>query len=267
MKAIILAAGKGTRLGGYTKNIPKAMLPFKGKTLIGHQVDLYRQCGVERIIIVCGYREDRCTISGTIKYVNERYDQTNMVESLMTVREELNGELIVSYGDIVFEKQVLQTVMKSTNAIGVAVDMNWKNYWLARYGTYMVDTESLVLGPNGQLLEIGQPSPDSTKMHGRYVGLLRFSSKGINAALNIYDVARKKYQGKPWQTAKTFETAYMTDLLQEIVDSGFPVCPILVKGGWLEFDTCSDYEKAMKWAENGELDNFINLPEPRCEHS
>lgn len=260
MKAIILAAGKGTRLAPYTKNLPKGMLPFLGRTLIEHQVELYRQCGVEQIILVCGYCADQCVIPGTIKYINERYDQTNMVESLMVARNELEGELLISYGDIVFEKKMLQSVLLSKQDLGVTVDTNWKPYWVARFGSCTVDTESLMIGPNGQLLEIGQPDPPSEKIHGRYVGLLKFSSQGIGTLLNVYDSAKEQYQGKPWQTAKTFETGYMTDLLQEILDRGHSVSPILVEKGWLEFDTTGDYEKANEWAENGELTNFVDLP-------
>jgi L-glutamine-phosphate cytidylyltransferase len=260
MKAIILAAGKGTRLGPYTENLPKGMLPFLGRTLIEHQVELYRQCGVEQIVLVCGYRADQCVVPGTVKYINERYEHTNMVESLMAARQELEGELLISYGDIVFEKKMLQSVMQSKQEIGVTVDTKWKSYWIARFGTSTIDTESLIIGPNGQLLEIGQPGPNPEKIHGRYVGLLKFSSQGIRTLLNVYDSAKEECQGKPWQTAKTFETGYMTDLLQEILDRGHSVFPILVEKGWLEFDTTGDYEKANEWAENGELRNFVDLP-------
>jgi len=259
MKAIILAAGKGTRLGPYTKNLPKGLLPFQGQTLIEHQVELYRQCGVERIILVCGYREDQYSIPGTIKYINPRYDQTNMVESLMAAREELTGEVFISYGDIVFEEKILQSALRCKKNIGVTVDTKWERYWMARFGTTTVDTESLIIGPNGQLVEIGQPQPSPEKIHGRYVGLLKFSSQGVNTLLKVYNKAQGQYWGKPWQTAKTFEHGYMTDLLQEIIDSGEPVYPILVENGWLEFDTTTDYEKANEWADHGDLHQFINL--------
>ena len=67
MKAIILAAGQGTRLKKYTENLPKGMLSFGGKTLIERQIEIYRSCGIDKIIIVKGYAADK------IQYPDVKY--------------------------------------------------------------------------------------------------------------------------------------------------------------------------------------------------
>lgn len=259
MKAVILAAGQGIRLGGYTKDLPKAMLPFAGRGLIEHQIDTYRRCGVETIVVVGGYRADCLKLSGVITYTNERYAKTNMVESLLCARPELKGQIVVSYADILFEDRVLRTVVGSSVDIGVTVDTRWESYWLARFGSTSVDTESLVVGPDGRMLEIGRPNPPPDRIHGRYVGLLTFSDRGIETLLAVYDRAKEEYRTGPWQAARSFETGYMTDLLQETIDRGHAVHPIRVEGGWLEFDTIQDYENAVRWAKTGELGRFCLL--------
>ena len=72
MKAIILAAGKGMRLGKYTKNLPKGMLNFYDKTLIERQVEILRECKVNEIIIVTGYMAEKIKIPGVRYQTNIR---------------------------------------------------------------------------------------------------------------------------------------------------------------------------------------------------
>ena len=126
MKAIILAAGQGTRLKKYTENLPKGMLEFKGKTPIERQLETYRECGIEDIIIVTGYASDKITYDGVKYYLNEKYAETNMVESLMCAKDEFNDDVIVSYSDIIFKKRLLEGMMESKDDFACAVDDNWK---------------------------------------------------------------------------------------------------------------------------------------------
>ncbi len=261
MKAIILAAGKGTRLGDYTRDLPKGMLRFQGISLIERQVETCRRCGIERIVLVGGYRADRIDIPGTVMYVNEDYASTNMVESLMCARGELEGETIVSYADILYEDRVLRQVMADPADIGVTVDTAWRAYWEARYGDPSVDTESLAI-EGDRIVDIGRPDPPLEEIDGRYLGLLKFSARGAADLKEIYDAARAAYTGGPWRTSKSFQTGYMTDLLQEIADAGRALAPVRIEGGWLEFDTVEDYAQARRWAETGELDRFFRLEGP-----
>ena len=113
MKGIILAAGQGTRLKKYTQNLPKGMLEFNGKTLIEHQIELYKACGINDIIIIKGYAEEKINYPNIKYYINNEYAQTNMVETLMCAKEEFNDEIIVSYSDIIFDKYILEK-MKNT---------------------------------------------------------------------------------------------------------------------------------------------------------
>ena len=72
MKAVILAAGQGTRLKKYTENLPKGMLSFKGKTIIQRQIEMYRKCGINNIIIVRGFAADKIAYEGVRYYTNEK---------------------------------------------------------------------------------------------------------------------------------------------------------------------------------------------------
>lgn len=259
MKAIILAAGMGTRLGQYGKDIPKGMIEIEGKSLIQRQIEIYRFCGINDISIVTGYQSERIDFAGIKKYYNAKYSETNMVESLMCARQELSKDVIISYADIIFEKDVLGKISEAPEDICVAVDMDWKKYWLARYGSFAVDCESMVLGDQGSIIELGTADPALDKMHARYVGLLKFSKLGADILKRVYDNAKANFSGKPWRNSKLFQKGYMTDLIQEIIDSGYSVKSVKINGGWLELDTAEDYERMLTWIKNGDIRRFCRI--------
>ena len=181
MKAIILAAGQGTRLKKYTENLPKGMLSFMGKTIIERQIEMYRKCGIEDIIVVCGFAADKITYEGGRYYLNGDYANTNMVESLMTAKREFDDNIILSYSDILFEEQMLRAMIKSSADFSVAVDTKWKVYWQKRYGRVDFDTESLSMDKNRMIIELGLENPEIETIDARYVGLLKFSELGLRA--------------------------------------------------------------------------------------
>lgn len=261
MKAIILAAGSGTRLGKYTENLPKCMLEFKGKTLIQRTVDTLRDCDINDISIVKGYKADKITIPGVKYYLNEDFANTNMVETLFKAEAEMTGETLVLYADIIFEKEVLLKAIESKVDIGVTVDTDYWEYWKARLDEPERDTESLVIDPDDKIIELGDTTCGLDKAKVRYVGILRFSLKGIEALKNIYHKNRGMYfeSEDKWLRSKCFKKAYMTCMLQALVNEGYRVDPIRIKHGWMEFDTTFDFERANEWDKNGNLKRFINI--------
>lgn len=258
MKAVILAGGSGERLRPYTSDLPKGMLEFEGKTLIERQIDLYRRNGIGNITIATGYRADRINYPNVNYSHNPNYSSTNMVETLLSARSALKGDVIVSYADIVFEERVLRSVLRDKSDVGVLVDTAWKDYWVTRYGNTHTDIEGLRLDEKGKVTEIGKPEDSDDNIDGRYVGLIKFSPRGAERFLSVYDRAKTQFWDKPWQTSRTFQKAYMTDMLQALVDDGVEVRAIKIEHGWLEFDTVEDYEKFVKLKENGLLGELFN---------
>lgn len=260
MKAIILAAGQGTRLKKYTENLPKGMLSFMGQTIIERQIVMYRKCGIEDIIVVRGFAADKIQYEGITYYTNQDYANTNMVESFMAARAEFNDDVIVSYSDILFEEQMLKRMMASGADFTVAVDDNWQAYWEKRYGKVDFDTESLSIDADGNIIELGKENPKLDDIDARYVGLLKFSKTGLRHIEMILEDAYLHFADKPWkQSGKTVRKAYMTDLLQAVIESGQPVKAERFYNGWIEFDTNEDYENACRWAEDENIQAIINL--------
>ena len=260
MKAIILAAGQGTRLKKYTQNLPKGMLEFMGKTIIERQIGMYRKCDINDIIIVRGFAADKITYSGVKYYTNDDFANTNMVESLMAAKNEFDDDVIVSYSDILFEEKMLKAMIDSPYDFSVGVDDNWKTYWQLRYGRVDFDTESLAIDSDDNITELGLESPALEAISARYIGILKFSKQGLKYIVSILSKAYKNYIDKPWQqSGKTVKKAYMTDLLNAIIESGKEVKAVHFNNGWIEFDTNEDYENACKWAKERLLETIIRL--------
>jgi len=248
MKAIILAAGEGKRLKKYTQNLPKGMLLYRGKTLIEHQIDHFRKQGIKTIVIVRGYAQDRITYEGITYYDNKDWKKTNMVFSLMCARSEFDDDILVTYSDIFFTKDLLRNVIDSSANIAVAVDTDWQRYWQKRYGTINFDTESLQMDTHGNIVSLGRADAPLREIDGRYIGVIKFSREAIHAMTKLYDSALQTHQNQSWQpSGLPLPQAYMTDILQALIDHKHVVTSVAVQGGWLEFDTNEDYEKQRDW--------------------
>lgn len=254
-KAIILAAGEGSRLNKYTQNKPKGMLEVKGKPILARLIESFKKQGIGDIVIIRGYQAEKIDIPGVRYYDNEIYDETNMVYSLFCAEEELDEDLIISYSDILFEDQLLKDLLKMREDVVVPVDKNWRKYWKKRYGRIDYDLESLKLNENDEIIELGEEDVTPEEMEARYIGLVKLSETGCKYFKNIWNENKDKYWNKSWKkSGNDIKNAYLTDMLQAIIDEGNKVQAMPYENGWLEFDTNEDYEKII----NNE-DNILDL--------
>jgi|TARA_B100001105_G_C22366994_1_gene433111 phosphoenolpyruvate phosphomutase len=244
IKGIILAAGEGKRLQHLTKDCPKCMVKLFGKSLLEHQIDAFRKCGINDITVIKGHKGEMINFSGIKYYENKDYKSTNMVETLFCALHELNGPTIISYGDIIFEKKVLEKLILSKSEISVVIDQNWKEYWSIRMSEIKEDVESLKLNSAGDIVDIGQKVKDVEEIGGQYIGLMKFGQNGIQNLKEFYFLCKEKSSGgkNPLNQKLPFKKSYMTDLLQGLIHAGYKLTSIPINGGWLELDTINDYD-------------------------
>lgn len=250
MKVIILAAGQGTRLRPLTDDRPKCMVEVNGKSIIERQLSVMYRCGIreEDITIVAGYRgevlQELFRDVGIQVIINEDYENTNMVCSLMCAREmmEREDDILVSYGDIIYSEEVLRTILGSEEDASVIVDDGWYSYWSERCENPLDDAETLLFDEEGYLTEIGQKTTDLKRVQSQYIGLMRFKGKGVEALLDLADEAEERSRkGMPlWRTSRTYQKMYMTDLLQGLIDEGNKLKAVHINRGWFEIDDCED---------------------------
>jgi len=231
-----LAAGEGTRLRPYTLDRPKCMVEIDGVSLIDRQLEVLKSEGIDDIVIIGGYKSEMLK-RGDIKLkVNARYFETNMVWTLFSAEEELEGDVIVSYGDIVYSKNILKALIKSKADIAVTIDMKWEGYWRERNENPLDDAETLKLRKDGTISEIGQKPSSLEEIEGQYMGLMKFSSEGVRQIKSAFHSALES--GK--LLGKEVENSYMTDLLQSIVNIGGKVASVQIDEDWVEVDTVED---------------------------
>jgi choline kinase len=241
LKAIILAAGEGTRLRPYTLDRPKCLVEVDGKSLLDRQLAVLAAESVDDIVVIGGYRSDMLKRPGIRLRLNPRFAETNMVWTLFCAEHDIEGDVLICYGDIVYSRDVLRSVMASKADIAVAIDLDWESYWRVRNEDPLADAETLKLDSSGRILEIGQKPKSLEEIQGQYMGLIKLTGPGIAAFKKFFSEARSagKLMGKP------VEKAYMTDLLQGIALSDIPVQSVPVHGGWVEVDTVSDLQSAV----------------------
>ena len=147
MTVIILAAGHGTRLRPLTNNKPKCLVELAGKPLLDHQLEVLCAAGVGDIHVVAGYRADKLDRPDFTRHINERYADTNMVSTLFVAESVMTGysDLIISYGDIVYEPRVLSALCMVDAPISLVVDREWRRYWAARMDNPLSDAETINL--------------------------------------------------------------------------------------------------------------------------
>ena len=125
MKAIILAAGRGSRLGEYGRDRPKCQVELAGMTLIDRQLATLRGCGISDIVLVTGYQSEMLSLPGVRTVHNPDWAETNMVETLFRAAPLFGDDVIVAYADIVYEPPVLRSILDSRHEISVVIDLSW----------------------------------------------------------------------------------------------------------------------------------------------
>jgi len=236
MKMIVLAAGQGMRLRPLTDNIPKCMVPLEGVPLLERQLTTAREVGITDLHVATGYREDAIDYPGIVKHFNREYDRTNMVTSLFCAEEIMDDDLIVAYGDIVYQADVLQGVVDSPHPVSVVVDMEWKRYWAARQEDPLIDAETLKLRDDGTIVELGKKPKSLGEIQGQYIGLMKFTKAALAEIRPFYHGLDKSatYDGKD------YPNMYMTSFLQMIADRLMPLHAVFISNGWMEIDAPSD---------------------------
>ena len=227
MKVIILAAGEGKRLRPLTNNNPKCMVNLFGKRIIDYQIEVFQKLGIKDIIVITGYKADSVNISNVKIYQNTEYDKTNMVTTLFCAENELVGEVIVSYGDIIFEREIVEKLLKSKEDFSIIIDKNWKEYWKARFNDPINDAESLKLDSKENILDIGKKVSTLNEIEGQYIGLMKFSELGVEKIKKLYN--DMKHGENPLNPGVSFKKSYMTDFLQCLINEGNKLKSVPIK--------------------------------------
>ena len=244
-KALIIAAGLGSRLKKHTENLPKCMLDFGGKTLLQRQLESYKHNGIKDISLVRGYKKEKINYKDIKYFENKDYKNNNILNSIFYAEKVINGNIIISYSDILFDKSVVERTLKSDHDISVVVDIDWRGYYVGRKDHPISEAENIIFNSNNEVEKIGKINTGNQEVHGEFIGMIKLSNRGTEIFKEHFHRLKKIYWNKPFQRAKIFQKAYLTDFIQELVDIGIKVHCVIIESGWKEIDTVEDYKKAL----------------------
>ncbi len=231
-RGLILAAGRGSRMGAATTDQPKCRTELHGRSLLDWQLGAMREAGIEDIGVVRGYLAQSFDLPLTY-FDNPRWSETNMVMSLMCAAPWLrDGPCIVSYSDIVYKAATVRMLINSTANIAITYDPDWFSLWQFRFEDPLADAESFRI-EGDRVMEIGAKSASVSDIEGQFMGLLRFTPAGWS------DV--EKYVGS--LTPAMRDRLDMTGLLRKLIAEDTYVTGIAIKEPWCEVDTVLDLER------------------------
>jgi choline kinase len=226
MRAVILAAGRGSRLGPATDDRPKCLVEVAGRSLLDRQVAALRAGGATSVAMVVGWRREAFTGYPLPRFVNADWATTSMVDTLACAAAWIEGPTLVSYGDIVYSSATVAALAAREAPIAVAYDPDWLDVWRQRFADPLDDAETFACTADGYLVDIGGRPRSADEVHGQYMGLLRITPEGWRAMC---------------RTRAETVARDMTDLLRSVVRAGrVRVSAVPVIGPWYEFDQPSD---------------------------
>ena len=240
LKVIILAAGRGTRLGHHTKEIPKGLVDVNGKSIIERQIELFEKNGITDIVIVRGYKKEKFCWDNVTFIDNEDFANNNQLASLVLAQNMVSGNVLILFGDLIFEQTILDQILASSSDISIAVDLKWKERYDENRNNQF---PALAEIENDKITRISEnKSLVRKKSSGEFFGIMKLSSIGSKILTDVIEKT-KHHKGK-FHGSDSFAMGKLPDIIEEVIDLGFTVKPIFVSGKWFEVDTILDLEKA-----------------------
>ena len=226
MKAIILAAGTGSRIRRLSKIKHKCLIKIGEKTLITRLVDTLREFDIKDILIITGYKSSQIEreIKKKAKYLYfPRYRYTNNLQTLLYAKKMINGPFICSFSDVFFDQQIIKNLIKNKNDFCLGIDT----------GKILKNTMRIIKMGN-KITQIGSHI-EVSKGNGNFIGIAKFSKKGANK------LKKALYHFK--ENNEDYYTIALEKLINEKNKISFFDCKSL---NWGEIDLYKDYIKLKK---------------------
>lgn len=230
MKVIILAAGIGKRLKNFTKN-PKCLIKIKNETLLKRYIKAFQKFGINDITIVTGYKSSKVTNEikkhkNGIKILKNNDYSEGSILSLWTVKNELNGDILIADGDLYFEEKIIKTIITSKK----------KNFFLIDR-TSPKNKEAVFVGfKKNKAVNLARGLKGNYEILGEWAGFLKLSAEG---AKKLFQLLQKKILSGERQSGYEF-------IIPELFNN-LSISYELINGlKWIEIDYPKDIKKAEK---------------------
>jgi phosphoenolpyruvate phosphomutase len=237
-RAIILAASRGSEMGEVTAGIPKTMVPIGGTPLLHKLVAQFRAAGLRRVVVVRGYAAEKVHAPDVEFVENAEFEGTGELLSLGKAIDHLEGEAIISFGDILFRKHILNNLLAEQHDIVIAVDAAWQERrGSAGYVDYVRATRPYSLRYDEEEAFLTRMAPDLNpgQINGEWIGLTKTTAHGSAAIRSVL---------AELSTRADFRKLRFDDLFQHLIANGNSVQVLYITGHWLDVDNLDDLSRA-----------------------
>lgn len=229
MKAILLAAGRGSRLKPFTDTTPKSLLQIGNTSLIERMVGILRKTGIDDISIVVGYLKEsffRTFPSGVKFYVNDDYLNTDQGGSLLKAKAEMNDNLLLIAADLLCPESVYRAAIENDSPICLAIDIREDCY---------DDTIEKIILENGKIRMVGKTNVPNDRANGEFLGMTKLSRKMAPVFAEVLE-----------QSLAQNKKTQVVQIIQKLIDRGEEVAYVRCVEPWCEVDDPDIMERAGK---------------------
>jgi choline kinase len=251
MRAIVIGAGRGSRLGRETDVVPKALVSVMGRPMLDWILAALQEAGFARkdVLFIGGYKAEvvQARYPDLSFVINREWERNNVLASLLCARAELTDGFVSTYADIVYRGSTAKRLAAAPHDKVLVCDTDWRRRYLDRSLHPESDGEKM-RARGEQVVEVSRRIA-SESASGEFIGVAKFSPAGASELLAAYDRAQALFaaSGQPWREGRTFERAYLIDLVQWMIESGSTFHRVDTHGGYMEIDTGEDLACAEKW--------------------
>ena len=238
-RAVVLAASRGAELGALTEDRPKCMIDVRGQPLLRRLTATLREGGVRDVTVVRGYKKEMVNLPSIRTVDNDAFADTGEATSLACARDQIRGDCVLAFGDILFRHYILDRLTAAEGDIVVTVDALWRERndgegvrdlvaCSRPFSTDFLDDDPVSVVRMGSDLTEDQVS-------GEWTGLAKLSPKG--SELIRFELEKMEADG-------SLPKAGLVDVFTRLAEVGHEVRVLYVTGQWMDVDTATDLTKA-----------------------
>ena len=245
IKSIIPAAGDPSyekSMREIVKDYPIAMIDINGKSILERNVDTLNKLNIRDITVITGYNAKKFNVEGVSYIENKNFSKTTEMDSIMMALEKPLGSYLITFSDVIFEKEVIERLIGLNTDIALVIDSSLPkkdssvDLVIAENGPKKV-ARKINVSKKNIIRGIGKGlNPRKAKFE--FTGLSYFSEKGIDTLKSTY------YEEKNKANKKVAPRQHFLQTIQDIIDKGFVVTGIEVSSGWLEVRNFENYKIA-----------------------
>jgi choline kinase len=244
VRAIIIGAGRGSRLMPTTEDAPKCFAEIQGKRILDWTIEALKGGGCTEICFIGGYRIDsvRREYPEFAFRENKEWQDNNILVSLMYAADLMDEPFVTAYSDILFTKEVVRGLVRSKDELSLGIDTEWREHYKPRTQHPPHDAEK-VITRNGRVERVYRTIPydDAT---GEFIGVAKFGKDGARQFRDFYARRKAEFWGKSYREAATFQKAYLIHMFQDMIEQGHAFGHVDTPGKYREIDTQEDMNLA-----------------------